>query len=181
MPTKVLTAKHPEQAVLIPADDDAAESLKAYKVGETFEITTTVLVTKTKEGSLRGDSEADEQFLARYGAGELVEIVANKKRNLKHHRLAMLLLRAVFDNQDKYLTFEAFLNEVKILTGHCKMHISSNGQVFWITQSIAFDRMDEIEFRKWKNSALNEVIQHFIPDMPKADQDRLINHIFAVG
>lgn len=181
MPTKVLTAKHPEQAALIPADDDAAEALKAYKVGETFEITTTVWVRKTDDGILEGESEADCAFLDRYGAGELVELTVNKKRNLKHHRLAMVMFRAVFENQDKYTDFERFLIEVKILTGFVDTHISASGQVWYVVKSIAFPNMDEVAFRKWKNDALNAIFEHFLPAMNDADRNRLEHYLLALS
>ena len=123
MPTKVLTTKHPN-GTLIPASDDDKSLLTAYAVGDTFKITTSLWVRKEEGGTLVAESASDQAFIDNLGDGELVEIEIEKKRNLKHHRLFMVLMRAVFDNQDRYTNFEAFLNEVKILTGFVTTHIS---------------------------------------------------------
>jgi hypothetical protein len=91
----------------------------------------------------------------------------------------MALLREVFLNQDRYNCFESFLIEVKVVTGHVNTHISSEGVIYYVVKSIAFDQMDELEFGRWKNDALNAVFQHFIPKMSQEDQDRVINTILA--
>lgn len=142
---------------------------------------TDIWLVKAPDGRLTASSESDEEKLRSYKAGAIIKAKVSKPRNGKHHRLGMMLLQSVFDNQDKYQTFEAFLNEVKILTGHMETHVSIDGQVYFITKSIAFENMDEIEFKKWKNDALNVVIQKFLPGMSKADADRLEQYIFNVG
>lgn len=142
---------------------------------------TDVWLVKGPDGKLVPSGEADEEYLRRFKVGDVFKASVTMKRNGKHHRLGMLLLHAVFNNQDRYSSFDAFLNEVKILTGHVDTHVSASGQVYFVTRSIAFENMDELAFRRWKNEALNAVIQHFIPGMPQADQDRLMNHILAVS
>ncbi len=142
---------------------------------------TEIWCTKLPNGALMPHDERSVEYVGRFKAGSVFKLDATMKRNGKHHRLGMLLLQAVFDNQDRYTSFDAFLNEVKILTGHVDTHISSSGQVYFVTRSIAFENMDELEFRRWKNEALNAVIRHFIADMPQEDQDRLMNHILAVS
>lgn len=120
-------------------------------------------------------------YVAGLKFGEVVKISVTKPRNGKHHRLGMLILRGVFNNQDRYSNFEKFLDEVKILTGHVETRITSGGFVYCLPKSIAFENMDELEFREWKNSALQAVIDHFIPGMSRGDQERMMNHILAVG
>ena len=142
---------------------------------------TDIWLVKEPGGKLTASSEADHEHINAYKVGDVLKAKVSKPRNGKHHRLGMMLLQAVFDNQDKYTAFKPFLNEVKILTGLVTTHISSDGQVYYIVGSIAFDNMDELEFRTWKNDALNVVIQHFIPDMAPADRDRLEHYILTVG
>lgn len=142
---------------------------------------TDIWLVKAPDGKLAASSEADAEHIGAYRIGDVIKARVSKPRNGKHHRLGMMLLQAVFDNQDKYTAFKPFLNEVKILTGLVDTHISANGQVYYVVGSIAFENMDELEFRTWKNDALNAVIQHFIPEMEPEDRDRLENYILAIG
>lgn len=139
------------------------------------------MAVKDQTGALRPVDEQGEEYLKTAKIGDHFMIEAKFKRNGKHHKLGMMLLRAVFNNQDRYQGFEAFLNEVKILTGHVTTHVSASGQVYYVTKSISFESMCEAEFRTWKNDALNSVLEHFIPDMPQADRDRLEHYILTVG
>lgn len=134
---------------------------------------------KGVDGALYPSSEQEEEYLQRFKAGEVFLVNATMKRNGKHHRLGMAMLQEVFRNQDRYTNFEAFLTEVKILTGCAETHISLDGSVFYKVGSIAFDRMDELEFGKWKSEALTAVFEHFIPGMTQKDQDRVINNLLA--
>lgn len=142
---------------------------------------TDIWMAKDPSGKWVAATRPDEEHLGAYKVGDVVKFSASKPRNGKHHRLGMMLLQAVFDNQDKYVAFEAFLIEVKILTGYVTTHISSDGQVYFIPKSIAFANMDELAFRKWKNDALNVVLEHFIPKMLEADRNRLEHYILTVG
>lgn len=142
---------------------------------------TDVWLLKGPDGALHPSSEADAEHLRRFRAGDVFKASVTMKRNGKHHRLGMLMLQTVFDNQDLYSSFDAFLNEVKILTGHAETHISSNGQVYFVTKSISFESMDELGFRRWKNEAMTAVMQRFIPTMNEADQRRVEHFILSVG
>jgi len=142
---------------------------------------TEIWCTKLPNGALMPHDERSVEYVGRFKAGSVFKLDATMKRNGKHHRLGMMLLQAVFDNQDRYDSFDAFLNEVKILTGHCDMHVSSNGQTYFVTKSISFESMGEPEFAHWKNDALNAVIRHFLPGMAEADADRIEKWIMQVG
>lgn len=144
-------------------------------------VATEIWCTKLPNGALMPHDERSKEYADRFKAGSVFKLDATMKRNGKHHRLGMMLLQAVFDNQDRYDAFPAFLNEVKILTGHCEMHVSLSGQTYFIAKSIAFENMDELEFKAWKNDALNVVIRHFLPDMAEADASRIEQFIFAVS
>lgn len=142
---------------------------------------TDLWLVKGPDGALRASTETDEEAIRAYRVGDVIKAKVSKPRNGKHHRLGMMLLQAVFDNQDRYTSFDAFLNEVKVLTGHCETHISVSGQAYFVTKSISFESMDEIEFRRWKNEALTAVFQHFTPYMNESDRNRIETYINAVS
>src|SRR5690606_1094517 len=134
---------------------------------------------KGEDGALHPADEDSEGHLKRFKRGAIFEAEVTMKRNGKHHRLGMLMLRMVFDNQSRIGDFESFLIEVKILTGCVDIHIAQGGAVYYIPRSINFQAMDELAFSKWKDQAMTAVFEHFIPGMPKAEQDRVINNLLA--
>ena len=142
---------------------------------------TDLWIMKGPDGKMYPACPISERYFERFKIGSVFKASVRMKRNGKHHRLGMMLLQAVFDNQDKYTAFEPFLNEVKILTGLTKTFITSTGQLYYMVGSISFENMDELRFREWKNDALNAVLERFIPDMAPADRDRLEHYILTVG
>lgn len=134
---------------------------------------------KSQDSQLQAADPEAEEYLQRFKVGTDFEAEVKFKRNGKHHRKGMAALRWVFDNQDRYTCFESFLITVKILTGYVDVHIMPGGEVYKVPRSINFDSMDELEFGKWKNEALTAVFEHFIPRMPKSEQDRVINHLIG--
>lgn len=140
---------------------------------------TSVWLVKGLDGYLSPADDDSAEHFRRFKIGDVFEAKVVRKRNGLHHRLGMKLLRIVFDSQDRYSNFEKFLTEVKILTGYVDTHISQSGEIYYVVKSIAFDKMDELAFSKWKEEALTAVFEHFIPSMPKAEQDRVINNLLA--
>ncbi len=134
---------------------------------------------KAPDGSLHPAGEQDEAYLKRFKIGSTFKAEVKMKRNGKHHRLGMALLQTVFNNQDRYDTFDSFMIEVKILTGYTDTHISLNGSISFKVKSIAFDQMDELDFGRWKNDALSVVFKYFIPGMSPQDQENVVNNLIA--
>lgn len=134
---------------------------------------------KGPDGHLHAADQQAEEYLKRFKVGDDFEAEVKFKRNGKHHRKGMAALQFVFDNQSRYSNFESFLIEVKILTGYVETHIGEGGQVYYVPKSIAFDSMDELEFGKWKSEALTAVFERFIPQMPKEEQQRVIDHMIG--
>lgn len=134
---------------------------------------------KGKDGALHPSGEEDENYLKRFKIGDVFKAEVKMKRNGKHHRLGMAMLQEVFRNQDRYDSFDSFMIEVKILTGYVDAHISCDGQIYYSVKSISFEAMDELEFGRWKNEALNAVFSHFIPGMAEEEQEKVINNLLA--
>lgn len=134
---------------------------------------------KGLDGHLHASNEEAEAYLKRWKIGADFEVEVKMKRNGAHHRKGMAALQWVFDNQGTYHTFDSFLIAVKILTGYVDTHITPDGEVYRVPRSIDFSSMEELDFTRWKNDALTVVFEHFIPTMPKSEQDRVINHLIG--
>jgi len=82
----------------------------------------------------------------------IVEI--KEERNPRFHRLAFALIKAMFDNQERFTNFEDFRRELKIMTGSYEDYIRHNGDVVLIPKSWSFAVMDDIEFHEIYNKLL---------------------------
>lgn len=139
-----------------------------------------VVIAKAGNGYFRILYSDDFDKLNELAIGEEVNAKITKPRNLRFHRKFFALLAIVEDNLPEHLeklyhNKEMMLTELKIELGYYKIHTTFDGRSFQIPLSIAFDKMDELEFRKFYNRAVNAVVKIFLPG---ADPDGIISHIF---
>lgn len=140
---------------------------------------TDLWLAKTPAGLLEPSSDEDAEILKTLTVGEIGKFTFTRPRNGKHHRKGMKLLQYVFENQDQHTVFKHFLIEVKIATGLVTPYITSDGQLIYIVGSISFDKMDEAEFCQWKNEAVNQIFNRFIPQMDQKDIDRVVANVMG--
>lgn len=116
---------------------------------------TTMMVFKDDKGEFRGRNEEDQRAYARFRKdmkdaepGELFEFSYRAPRNPKFHKFHMAMLQAVFDNQELLVQFEIFRKWVEVGAGHCDFVPGPGGKSIAIAKSIAFDKIDDIEFER---------------------------------
>lgn len=142
---------------------------------------TDIWLVKQADGSIRPMSEEDGDRLRRIKIGEPFKAAVTKPRNARHHRLGFHMLYWVWQNQDRYDTFEDFLVEIKLRTGHYQEHITSKGVVMYVPKSLKFEEMDEIEFGEWRNKAVNAILKYFMPGVDHPDFEAHVNKILSVA
>ncbi len=84
-----------------------------------------------------------------------------KARNPDHHRKGFAIINLIFDSQERYLTMEAMLTELKLLTGWYTEHVRFNGELVYIPKSISFADMDQLEFETFYDRVLDLAINKF--------------------
>lgn len=134
---------------------------------------------KTVDGLLRPSSDDDTEKLKRFRAGDVIRAEVVRPRNGQHHRKAMALLKLVFENQERYETFEDLLVEFKLRTGHYQEHLTVKGKVVYIPKSIAFANMDQDEFSEWYGKAISCALKYFLPTMSRMELDEAIERILG--
>ena len=90
-----------------------------------------------------------------------------KERNYKFHKKYFALLKIAFENQSIYSTMKEFRNELKFKTGCYTIHKTTKNVKLFIPDSISFENMDEIEFEKHYQKAIDAILEHFLPDIEK--------------
>lgn len=124
---------------------------------------------KRPDGCLYPADEDAQEYLRKIAAGEVIQCSVRKARNYKFLKKFMALLKTGFECQEQYPTFEAFREEVTILAGWFTTHAHRDGRVSLQAKSIAFDNMDELEFERLYQAAINVLLQHFVAKMTEAE------------
>jgi Protein of unknown function (DUF1367) len=126
---------------------------------------------KTMGGALKAADGLSEEYLDTLGTGEVIRGRFVKDRNPGHHRKFFGLLNLVFKNQEKYLSQEALRFAVSIQSGYVEEIRLAGDVVAFKPQSISWAKMDQTEFEKFYNAAL-QAIPRLLPQFEGVDLDR---------
>lgn len=123
---------------------------------------------KTIGGLKPADALAEEVY---QGLALNAEVMAEvtRPRSLQHHKWFFALLKIVFDNQETYDSMDAMLIAVKVALGHCYPMTTKTGQAVMVPKSIAFNKMDETEFKRFADNFVTLVITKFLPGVNRED------------
>jgi len=93
---------------------------------------------------------------------ELVKVTLKKQRFVPLHRKYCAIIRTAFYNQDRYKNYEVFRKFIEIEAGYyTPIYNPSTGEVYKIPQSIAFDKLDELEFRELYSSVCDYISANY--------------------
>ena len=92
--------------------------------------------------------ETDEKAMGPLKCGNMYKADFKKARNPQHNAKAFVLIKLIFDSQEKYDNIEDLRTELKLQCGSYTHHIRSNGVIAYIPKSWSFADMDQIEFEK---------------------------------
>jgi hypothetical protein len=134
---------------------------------------------KRVQNSLVAGDEVAEAYVQKIPMGEFVEVDIRRPRNVQFHRKFFALLHVVFHNQERYEDFEAFRKEVTMRCGWWREHHHVTGKISYEAKSIAFHKMDEIEFAELYEKAISVILEHFIPGIDVAELEREVREFGA--
>lgn len=108
--------------------------------------------------------DAAEAALSKIAFGADVQVEIKQPRNIKHHRKFWALANLVAENQEHYETAEQVVAALKAATGHCDWFPMKDGEhMVAIPKSIAFHKMDQIEFNQFYDRCIAVIARHFLP------------------
>ena len=99
-------------------------------------------------GYFSPDSQHDEDQLKSVHTGDVVTADIKKSRNPQFHRKGFAMLKEIFDNQDSFTDFDQFRTWLQIAAGIVDTIIGPDGKTYYKVKSLAWDKMDEIQFDK---------------------------------
>lgn len=107
--------------------------------------------------------------------GSDVKVRITMPRNLRFHRKFFALLNIAFENLPKKIQAEKNIDSVKKMLSLIKIHlgyynvVSVGGRNVLDLHSISFAEMDEAAFRQFYDSAVNDILMHFLQGTDKDD------------
>ena len=110
----------------------------------------------------------DEAILHGIPDDTVIKCKWTRPRHGQHHRLFFALLKMVFDNQTECKTMDVLLSVVKLGTGHADVVRTAQGFYFSVPRSISFARMDQDQFNKFFNRAVDFIVADILPGIDKA-------------
>lgn len=142
------------------------------------------VLIKTERG-LRGSTPADHEAytklkrrLERMKPGTWFRMEWAVPRHGAHHRKLFALLALVADNSETYDTTEKALVAIKLVTGYADPVIDPRtGELTQVPQSIAYDSMDQDEFERFYQAAIDGVLRFILPHLDRQTADHLLEQI----
>lgn len=124
-------------------------------------------------GALRPADEDAESLLQSIAMGECVEVTVHRRRNPKHHRKLFALLKIVVENTDgRWPNTDALKEDLKMATGLFEKRASISGKVYFVPKSISFASMDQAEFSRWYDQAVDVIVTRIIPGLDRDELER---------
>lgn len=116
-------------------------------------------VVKNMNHTLKPAFDSDLEKIKKLKVGEMYTVEVKKPRNVKFHRKFFALINMVFENQEVYDDIEKFRKDLTIAAGFYEEHVTFDGEIKQTAKSIAFHKMDDIEFSELYSKFIDTVIK----------------------
>ena len=90
------------------------------------------------------------------------QFLHKQPRNLKHHQKYWVALSYIAQNMENQLSKEALHEAIKLLSGHV-IPVKTTSGVLAIPSTINFSKMNQMDFEKFYNRAMDVVSSEFLP------------------
>ena len=124
-----------------------------------------VIYVRRNGSKLEPCSLADEEALVEFPAGKDLSVTISRPRSSKQHRFFWALLQKICENHNTYQKPEQLLLWLKIRLGYVEEVRFHDDKIWWVAKSISFNAMDQEEFRKFFENALDVISEEVIPDI----------------
>jgi len=117
-----------------------------------------ILQVVMRDGVLHPVTRYDAEILETYTTNQLFDIQAVSERSPQHHKLYWSILNNVVKSTKKWPKPEYLHDDLKMLCGYYRTVINqANGGVYYVADSIAFDKMDQSEFSEYFENAMEKL------------------------
>jgi len=111
---------------------------------------------KGRHGLIPSKCSVDD-YMRMKKAGYRVEV--KRSRNLAFHKKFFALCTLIFDNQTHYKKIGHLVQFFKKASGHYEIFYDHEGKEHYEIRSIAFNKMDDLEFQKFYDDCVDIAIE----------------------
>lgn len=115
-------------------------------------------------------------WMAKRKAGEVISADVKKVRNYENHKRFFSFVNTTFDMQDHFDVVEAYRRWLTMKCGYFSTIVAPNGNTIFVADSIAFEKMDEEEFRKMFSTAIDVFLKELGNGVSESDLLKAINY-----
>lgn len=124
-----------------------------------------VIYVRRRGSKLEPCSLVDEEVLQEFPEGKDLSITISRTRSTRQNRFFWALLNKICENHKEYQRAEQLLLWLKIRLGYVEEVRFHDDKVWWVAQSISFNAMDQNDFRKFFDAALDVIVAEVIPGL----------------
>jgi len=128
-------------------------------------------------GKLVPCAMVDEEALLNMPEDKDLTVKITRPRSNKHHRFFWAFLNKVCENHDTYSKPDQLLLWLKVRLGYVEEVKFHNEEVFWVAKSTSFGSMDQNEFKKFFDEAVDLVVKEVLPGVTKSDLVREVEEM----
>lgn len=115
-------------------------------------------------------------WMAKRKAGEVLSVEVKLARNYGNHKRFFSFLQTTFDMQDHFCVFEAYRRWITMKCGYFSTIVAPSGKTLFIADSIAFENMEEDEFRKLFDTAIDVFLKELGKGVSEKELMKVINY-----
>lgn len=124
--------------------------------------------------SLQAADQLAQEDLNALPRGPKLLCDVRKPRSLQHHRLFMAMVRKIAHATPTPLNERALRAYITVQAGHVDTIPLAFGKVYQAPASIAFDKMDQIQFRAFFDRAVEIILTDICPALPDGFADEFL-------
>ncbi len=124
-------------------------------------------MARTGLNVLKPADAASAETLSSLPSNKPFRVRVTLDRSGPHHRQFRALLSVVAQATDR--APDQLLAVIKIGTGYVDPVVMADGNMAYIPQSTAFDKMDQVKFKEFYDRALDFIVAHILPGVELGD------------
>ena len=116
--------------------------------------------------TLRPTDDQGIEDMAKIPDGSLLKVTWTRPRNIRFHNKFFAMMGIILKNQEHYQSMDELLGVCKLRIGHVTIVQTQHGEEMW-PKSISWAAMDETEFSKFYDRAVDWVLREVIPGLQR--------------
>lgn len=118
-------------------------------------------------------TDHDKDTFSKIPQNEVLRVKWTRPRNVLFHRKFWALARVAFDHSE-HPSVEAFVDDLKIMVGHCDRIVRMDGSIWLRPRSISFANMDDDEFATFYDGCVNIILEHVLVGVSYEELERIV-------